>query len=169
MTNNGGDRLDQITALLQQSIVASDERMTRLEQRLEQSAAASDERMTRLEQRIEQSITASDERMTRLEQRIEQERAESNERLTRIEQLTESTSRSLQSLSDDITTFRLTTEQNIENAQSEREELRRVTLGIANLLGSLDEDRPTILGRLSRIENKVDRLLERGQQGDTNP
>ncbi len=54
-------------------------------------------------------------------------------------------------------------------AAEERRELREATLrltrvqeGIANLLTSLDSDRPTILRKLSTIENKVDRLLERG-------
>ncbi len=157
---NSNDRLDQIAALLQQSIIVSDERMTRIEQLTEQQRAESDERMTRIEQLTEQQRVESNERMTRIEQLTEQQRAESNERLTRIEQLTESNSRAIQSLSDDVTTFRLTTEQNIENASQEREELRRATLGIANLLASLDEDRPTILRKLNNIENKVDRLLE---------
>jgi hypothetical protein len=33
--------------------------------------------------------------------------------------------------------------------------------GIVNLLSSLDEDRPTILRKLTAIENKVDRILEK--------
>jgi negative regulator of replication initiation len=37
--------------------------------------------------------------------------------------------------------------------------------GIANLLSRLDEDRPTILRKLTTIENKVDQLLDR-QEGD---
>jgi chromosome segregation ATPase len=49
MTNGSSDRLDRIEALLQQSVIASDERMTRLEQ----SMLASDERMTRIEQGLE--------------------------------------------------------------------------------------------------------------------
>lgn len=46
-------------------------------------------------------------------------------------------------------------------AATERHELRQATLGIANLLASLDEDRPTIFRKLNAIENKVDRILER--------
>ncbi len=38
--------------------------------------------------------------------------------------------------------------------------LTNVQEGIANLLVSLDDDRPTILRKLSSIENKLDRLLE---------
>jgi hypothetical protein len=35
--------------------------------------------------------------------------------------------------------------------------------GIARLLDSLDEDRPTILRKLNTIEGKVDSLLQRGE------
>ena len=60
----------------------------------------------------------------------------------------------------------------IEAAAEERAELRRAILrltdvqeGIANLLSRMDEDRPTILRKLTAIENKVDQLLKR-QEGD---
>ena len=86
---------------------------------------------------------------------------EGNEQLTQVRLLTESNSRAIQALTDDLVTFRLTVEQNIENARAEREELRKATIGIANLLASLDSDRPTILRKLSTIENKVDLLLKR--------
>ena len=128
----------------------------------------SNDRLNQIEELLRQSIVKSDERMTRMEQRIEQERAESRERLTSIEQLTESNSRAIQALTDDLATFRLTVEQNIENARAEREELRRATIGIANLLASLDSDRPTILRKLNTIENKVDRLLKR-ENGEQPP
>ena len=73
---SSGDRLDRIEALLQQSVIASDERMTRLEQ----------------------SMLASDERMTRIEQSMR----EGSERLTRIEQISESNNRFLESFSVDL-------------------------------------------------------------------
>lgn len=97
----------------------------------------------------------------------------SNNRLDQIEallaetaQLTRSNAVAIQALTDDLVTFRLTVEQDIENARAEREELRQATIGIANLLSSLDSDRPTILRKLNTIENKVDRLLrqENGEQ-----
>jgi Mg2+ and Co2+ transporter CorA len=74
----------------------------------------------------------------------------------------------------------------IEAAAEERAELRRgmadirqgtfevqqailritdLQQGIANLLSRLDDDRPTILRKLTTIENKVDQLLDR-QEGD---
>lgn len=83
------------------------------------------------------------------------------DRLERIEALIESNSRSIEALTDRITEI-------AEQSADERHELRQATIrvtelleGIANLTVSLDDDRPTILGRLSRIENKVDRILQR--------
>ncbi len=55
---NSNNKLDRIEALLERSIVASDERMTRLEQ----SILASDERLSRIEQgleRLEQVVTSN--------------------------------------------------------------------------------------------------------------
>jgi uncharacterized phage infection (PIP) family protein YhgE len=87
--------------------------------------------------------------------------AASNDLLTRIEQLQESAARSIQALGDDIAELRLTVREGFEQSSEERAQLRQATLGIANLLSSLDEDRPTILKKLNAIENKVDRILER--------
>ncbi|MBC6420990.1 MAG: hypothetical protein GDA38_05110 [Hormoscilla sp. SP12CHS1] len=39
--------------------------------------------------------------------------------------------------------------------------LTNVQRGMANMLGSLDQDRPTTLRRLMAIENKLDRVLEK--------
>lgn len=86
----------------------------------------------------------------------------SNDRLDRLEAIVESNSRAIQALADQIAEISL-------EAADERRELREATLrldrvaeGIANLLSSLDEDRPTIFRKLNSIENKVDRLLEQG-------
>ncbi|MBV9387687.1 MAG: hypothetical protein JOZ78_14800 [Chroococcidiopsidaceae cyanobacterium CP_BM_ER_R8_30] len=119
-TSSSGDRLAQIEALLQQSVIASNERMTRLEQTMERDRQESNERMTRIERSIGQ-----------------------------IEQLTQSNGRAIQALTEDITTFKLAVEQDREEAKAERQELRQVTMGIANLLSSLDSDRPTILRKLN--------------------
>lgn len=102
-----------------------------------------------------EAVRESNERMTRLE-----------ENLTRVELLAESNSQAIQALTDDLVTFRLTVESDRENAREEREELRQATLGIANLLSSLDSDKPTILRKLDTIGNKVDQLLqqENGEQ-----
>jgi predicted nucleic acid-binding Zn-ribbon protein len=91
----------------------------------------------------------------------------SSSRLDRIEALIESNARAIQALTEDLATFKLTVEQDHaeakadrEEAKAERQELRQATIGIANLLSSLDSDRPTILRKLSNIENKLDELLE---------
>lgn len=84
-----------------------------------------------------------------------------------LQRIVESNARSIQALGD-----RMVELANIqEEAAEERRELREATLrlgtvaeGIANLLGSLDSDRPTILRKLTAIENKVDRILERSDQ-----
>ncbi len=82
-----------------------------------------------------------------------------------LQQIVESNARSIQSLADRISelTHDIEDLKDLQaEATEERAELRRATLGIANLLSSLDEDRPTILRKLNTIESKVDRIL--GQQ-----
>jgi uncharacterized protein Yka (UPF0111/DUF47 family) len=49
-------------------------------------------------------------------------------------------------------------EASIHNMDDVVQRLTMVQEGMMNLLASLDDDRPTILRRLSSIENKVDRL-----------
>ncbi len=84
-----------------------------------------------------------------------------------LQQIVESNARSIQSLADRISelTHDIEDLKDLQvTATEERAELRRATLGIANLLSSLDEDRPTVLRKLNTIEQKVDRLLE--QEGN---
>ena len=84
-----------------------------------------------------------------------------------LKQLVESNARAIQAVSDNIAELtndiRLFTAENHNaqrEAQSERSELRQAMVGIANLISSLDSDRPTILRKLNSIEGKVDRILE---------
>lgn len=78
-----------------------------------------------------------------------------------LKQLVESNARAIQALTDTVNTFADRVSEAMQQAQAEREELRQATIGIANLLASLDQDRPTILRKLSSIENKVDQILAR--------
>lgn len=113
-------------------------------------------------------MTSSSDRLDRIEALIERSILTSGERLTQIEQIVQSNSRSIQALADRNAEVTLEIEELVESqkqAAEERAELRRATVGIANLLSSLDEDRPTVLRKLSAIENKVDRLLEQ-RNGD---
>ncbi len=85
----------------------------------------------------------------------------SGNRLDRVEALVESNARAIQALADQISEIVHVQAE----AQQEREELRQATIGIANLINSLDSDRPTILRRLNTIENKIDQLLENNGDG----
>lgn len=105
MTNaNGGDRLDQVEAIL-----------------------------------------------VRAAQQQETNTREANVRMVALEQLAQSNSRAIQALLDSMV-----------DARKACEELRQAIIRITeltegiNLTVSLDDNRPTILGRLSRIKNKVD-------------
>lgn len=89
--------------------------------------------------------------------------------LAQTAQLTRSNAVAIQALTDDLVTLKLTVEEDIQNARQEREELRRATVGIANLLASLDQDRPTILRKLNTIENKVDQILQQDRGKERSP
>ena len=81
-----------------------------------------------------------------------------------LQQIVESNARSIQALSERIAELIHVQEE----AQEDRRELREATIrlerlseGVVSLLGSLDEDRPTMLRKLNTIENKLDQLLNR--------
>lgn len=104
------------------------------------------------------------------------------DRLDRIEALVESNARAIaamgerfdamgdrlesstQALSRDVAQLVSTQEQNSRELTQAMIRLADTQEGIARLLSSLDEDRPTILRKLNTIEGKVDSLLQR--QGD---
>ena len=98
-----------------------------------------------------------------------------SDRLERIEALlesvaqrTDSNARTIQGILEQQATDRLKrSEEKAEHAERMRflEENQRQLIqtqrGIVNLVSSLDEDRPTVLRKLTAIENKVDTLIER--------
>jgi hypothetical protein len=59
----------------------------------------------------------------------------------------------------------------LEELASRQEETMRQLVRIEEapnrMLASLDDDRPTILRRLNLIENKIDSLIERGRDGES--
>jgi seryl-tRNA synthetase len=65
-----------------------------------------------------------------------------------------------QALSRDVAQLVSTQEQNSRELNQAMIRLADTQEGIARLLSSLDEDRPTILRKLNTIEGKVDSLLE---------
>jgi seryl-tRNA synthetase len=64
-----------------------------------------------------------------------------------------------QALSRDVAQLVSTQEQNSRELNQAMIRFADTQEGIARLLGSLDEDRPTILWKLNTIEGKVDSLL----------
>lgn len=90
----------------------------------------------------------------------------SNDRLDRIEAIVESNARAIQGIADQIVEDRLNREerssQHEERMARLEEVMQRISSlneGVVAILGSLDDDRPTIFRRLNAIENKLDRLL----------
>jgi hypothetical protein len=55
-------------------------------------------------------------------------------------------------------------EENLLETRLLMERLVETQRGLTRILINYDEDRPTILRRLMKIEDKVDRLLEREQE-----
>ena len=82
-------------------------------------------------------------------------------RLDRIEAIVESLARTVQALADDHEERIQTMQDTIVRIEETNRRLVTVEEGLARMLSSLDDDRPTILRRLNSIENKVDRLLDR--------
>lgn len=62
-----------------------------------------------------------------------------------LRRLAESNARVIQALADTIAGISNTFTEESRCAQKERSELRQAMLGLANLMSSLDSDRPTVL------------------------
>jgi len=89
-----------------------------------------------------------------------------------LKQLIESNARTAQAMLDNMAEARHERQEMREEFQSGMlrlenivERLTNVQEGVSNLLASLDSDRPTILRKLTAIENKVDRLLAQEEGG----
>lgn len=92
---------------------------------------------------------------------------------TELKQLIESNARAVQAMLDaraeerqQHQEFRERTEAGIARLENIVERLTNLQEGMSNLLASVDEDRPTILRKLTSIENKVNLLLEQRDEGD---
>lgn len=84
-----------------------------------------------------------------------------SDRLGRIEAIVESNSRLLQAMLEQRATDRLEHEERMRFLEENQRQLIPPQRGIANLISSLDEDRPTILRKLTTIENKIDSIIEK--------
>ena len=74
---------------------------------------------------------------------------ENNTRLNRIEAIVESNSRAIQAMIEQRATDRLEHEERMKFLEENQRQLIQTQRGIANLLSSLDEDRPTVLRKLT--------------------
>jgi ABC-type transporter Mla subunit MlaD len=124
------EMLDRFASTVATAISAGNERIDRIESNLE---------------RLEETVSVSNERMNRIESNLE-----------RLEETVEDTAAIAQATSRDVAHLVATQDQ--FNQVLIR--LTDLTEGIAALLARTDENFPTVLAKLNRIENKVDRLLE---------
>ena len=88
----------------------------------------------------------------------------SSDRLSRIEAIVESNSRAIQAMMEQQATDRLQHEEAMTEMRDIMKRVVETQSGLTRILINHDEDRPTILRRLMTIENKVDRILERGEE-----
>jgi uncharacterized coiled-coil DUF342 family protein len=89
-----------------------------------------------------------------------------------LKQLVKSNARAIQAMPDaraeerqQHQEFRERTEVGIARLENIVERLTNLQEGMSNLLVSVNEDRPTILRKLTSIENKVNQLLEQRGEG----
>jgi hypothetical protein len=91
-----------------------------------------------------------------------------------LEQLSQSIARGVQAMMEQRVTDKLEHDERMTQLEAlSREHQERIRFleenqrlivqtqtGIANLVSSLDEDRPTMLRKLTTIENKIDQIIE---------
>ncbi len=112
--------------------------------------------LDRMASSVATSIAASNERMTRFEQELADFKQT-------IERDHEQANAERQALARDMAQMVATRQEDLGRVQRVEEALVKLTdlsEGIALLLAKSDENQPTVLAKLNRIENKVDRLLE---------
>lgn len=74
--------------------------------------------------------------------------------------LVESNARAIQAMVEQRATDRLEHEERIERLENIVLRLTRIEEAQNRMLSSIDEDRPTVLRKLTAIENKIDRIIE---------
>ncbi len=90
-----------------------------------------------------------------------------------LRKLIESNARAIQAMLDaraeerlEFQEFRQRMEASVSGLQDVTMRLANLQEGMARMLASLDDDRPTVLRKLNAIEGKVDRLLEQSDRSD---
>ena len=84
-----------------------------------------------------------------------------------LKKLVESNARTAQAMLDSMAEDRLERQELREGMADIKTAILRladIQEGIAKMLAAMDEDRPTVLRKLTSIENKVDRLLEQSDR-----
>jgi transcription termination factor NusB len=76
-----------------------------------------------------------------------------------LQQLVASNARTIQAMLEQQETSRLRHEEQMDEIRQAMLRLSRVEEGLINMVVAIDEDRPTVLRKLTSIENKVD-LIE---------
>lgn len=89
---------------------------------------------------------------------------ETREGLQETRDIANSNARTIQALMEQQTTERLKHEETMAEMKQILAKAVQTQESLTRILISLDEDRPTILRRLMKIEDKVDRLLERAEK-----
>ncbi len=84
-----------------------------------------------------------------------------SDRLDRIEAIVESNSRAIQAMMEQRATDRLEHEARMNRLEDLVTRLTRIEEAQNRMLAGIDENQPTVLRKLTAIENKVDSLLER--------
>ena len=77
-----------------------------------------------------------------------------------IGQRVDSNARAIQAMVEQRATDRVEHQERIRFLEETQRELVQTQQGIANLVTALDVDRPTVLRKLTTIENKIDRILD---------
>ncbi|MGL5836787.1 MAG: hypothetical protein ACRC1Z_26685 [Waterburya sp.] len=77
-----------------------------------------------------------------------------------IGQRVDSNARAIQAMVEQRATDRLEHEERIRFLEETQRQLVQTQQGIANLVSSIDDDRPTVLRKLTIIESKIDQILE---------
>ena len=86
-----------------------------------------------------------------------------SDRLDRIEAIVESNSRAIQAMMEQRATDRLEHEERMNRLEDLVARLTRIEEAQNRMLAGVDENQPTILRKLTAIENKVDSLIERNR------
>lgn len=77
-----------------------------------------------------------------------------------LEQLSQSIARGVQAMMEQRATDKLEHDERMRFLEENQRLILQTQKGIANLVSSLDEDRPTVLRKLTTIENKIDQIIE---------